>query len=655
MSIKATCTCGAEFKVKPELAGKRVKCPKCGDTFAVPKPQTAEPRIRVTCQCGKAVKAERELAGKRVKCPGCGRALDIPRPSVKANRSRSGDDSSGASNNAAGPVASASPEAVLAADHGQAEPSKSNRRRYVLIGVGVVVAVLLFIVVGLGLFRDPPTITNSIGMELVLIPAGEFMMGSAESDDEKPQHKVRITEPFYFGVTEVTQGQWEAVMGTRPWSGSNYVKEGSDYPATSVRWVDAVEFCTKLSLKEGVTYRLPTEAEWEYACRGGTTTVYHFGDDASRLSEYAWFSDNAKKVDEKYAHRVGQKKANPFGLYDMHGNVYEWCADRYDSDYYEGSPTDDPTGPTTGSSRVLRGGAWDYNAQVCRSANRRSRPRNAQSVNGFRIVLVEKPYPDVLAEAKPTVEAVAAQKEQQECGQRLGLPVEITNSIGTKLVLIPAGEFVMGSPESDDDAWSFEKPQHRVRITKPFYFGVYEVTQAEYEKGMGKNPSRDKGTNNPVEKVSWKDAVEFCRRLSAKEGKTYRLPTEAEWEYACRAGTTTRWSFGDDPANIHEYAWDYNGQHQFDPVGKKKPNAWGLHDMHGNVMEWCQDWYAGDYYAISPTDDPPGPETGSDRVCRGGCAAQFASALRSATRGCGFPGLRERLHGFRLVLVPSGK
>ncbi len=211
--------------------------------------------------------------------------------------------------------------------------------------------------------ETPVEITNSIGMKLKLIPKGAFLMGSPQSDDkasywEKPQHKVRITKPFYLSVHEVTQGQWEAVMETRPWSGETHVQEGSDYAASCVSWDDAVAFCAKLSSEEGKTYRLPTEAEWEYACRAGTTTQYHFGDDASRMGDYAWFDGNAWDVDEKYAHRVGQKNANPFGLYDMHGNVCEWCADRYVEDYYSKSPVDDPMGPDSGQLRVLRGGSW---------------------------------------------------------------------------------------------------------------------------------------------------------------------------------------------------------------------------------------------------------------------------------------------------------
>jgi len=185
---------------------------------------------------------------------------------------------------------------------------------------------------------------------------------------------------------------------------------------------------------------------------------------------------------------------------------------------------------------------------------------------------------------------------QQAWGDSLGVPINTTNSIGMRLVLIPPGEFQMGSPAGDGVASSDEKPHHNVRITKPFYLGVCEVTQEQYERVMAQNPSRFKGDpQRPVGYVSWTGAAEFCRKLSEKEGVTYRLPTEAEWEYACRAGTTTRYCFGDDEASLGEYAW-YGSVGRY-PVGEKTPNAWGLCDMHGNVWEWCADWYDADYYA----------------------------------------------------------
>ena len=239
-------------------------------------------------------------------------------------------------------------------------------------------------------------VMNSIGMKLKLIPAGEFAMGLPKShkgiySNSKPRHRVRITQPFYLGVTVVTEDQWESVMGTKPWKGKPYVKKwfkkGAHYPATYVSWEDAVEFCEQLSAKEGVTYRLPTEAEWEYACRAGTTSLYHFGNNRdSRLGDYAWFQDDPLYDGQQYAHKIGQKKPNPFGLYDMYGNVREWCADWYDEGYYGVSPESDPKGPSEGSLRVFRGGCFFLSASCCDSASRNSNlPSERNESTGFRV------------------------------------------------------------------------------------------------------------------------------------------------------------------------------------------------------------------------------------------------------------------------------
>jgi formylglycine-generating enzyme required for sulfatase activity len=260
-------------------------------------------------------------------------------------------------------------------------------------------------------------------------------------------------------------------------------------------------------------------------------------------------------------------------------------------------------------------------------------------------------------------------------------PKEYTNSIGMKFKLIPAGEFLMGSPESESAAESAAdrdgKPQHKVRITKPFYLGVYEVTLAEYEKVMGKNPSGfgEKYANRmpgkdmslyPVEAVSWDEAVEFCKKLSAQEGKNYRLPSEAEWEYACRAGTTTKWYCGDNVDELVRFAWYREisvlkthpvgakeptawGSH---PVGTREANDWGLFDMHGNVWEWCHDSYGHDYYSDEATD-PTGLPEGSDRVYRGSSWVNVATFCRSSLRNWHDPKHRFRNLGFRVALVPS--
>jgi formylglycine-generating enzyme required for sulfatase activity len=228
-----------------------------------------------------------------------------------------------------------------------------------------------------------PPVRNSIGMELKLIPAGTFLMGSANgSSDEQPVHEVTITKPYYLGVTEVTNGQWQAVMGDVPSRWKN-----ADLPVENVSWADAATFCSRLSglaaeRQAGRVYRLPTEAEWEYARRAGTTTEYSFGDDDSLLGDFAWFDDNSGRQ----THPVGEKRPNGWGLYDMHGNVWEWCSDWY-GDYTAGAVRD-PVGPASGSDRVLRGGGWYSPAWICRSEDRGGiDPSGRGSSYGFRLAV----------------------------------------------------------------------------------------------------------------------------------------------------------------------------------------------------------------------------------------------------------------------------
>lgn len=235
---------------------------------------------------------------------------------------------------------------------------------------------------------------------------------------------------------------------------------------------------------------------------------------------------------------------------------------------------------------------------------------------------------------------------------------EITNSIGMKLVLILPGSFWMGSPEEEFGRKPVET-QHQVSISNWYYLGRYEVTQGQYEKVMGNNPSTFKGAKNPVETVSWEDAVSFCTKLSEvpeekAAGRVYRLPTEAEWEYACRAGSTTAFGYGDSANSLGEYEWvAENSEKKTHPVGEKRPNRWGLYDMHGNVIEWCQDWYA-DYPSDASTD-PKGPNGGSCRVVRGGSWNLDGAFCRSARRFNYAPTIRSGVFGFRLALSPSVK
>jgi formylglycine-generating enzyme required for sulfatase activity len=218
---------------------------------------------------------------------------------------------------------------------------------------------------------------------------------------------------------------------------------------------------------------------------------------------------------------------------------------------------------------------------------------------------------------------------------------------GMEFVLIQPGSYWMGGVDGNGN----EKPRHFVTISAPFYLGKYQVTQAQWEAVMGSNPSHSKEGGNPVECVSWNDIQEYIRRLNeGADGGIYRLPTEAEWEYACRANTSGRYYFGDEPDSVGDYAWyGKNSKGKTHPVGQKKPNSWGVYDMHGNVWEWVQDWYAKDHYEKSPESDPVGPSSGVTRVLRGGSWHGRIRGLRSSCRNWARPDYQNSDIGFRLA------
>jgi uncharacterized protein (TIGR02996 family) len=265
-------------------------------------------------------------------------------------------------------------------------------------------------------------------------------------------------------------------------------------------------------------------------------------------------------------------------------------------------------------------------------------------------------------------------------GVRPCVPI-LTNSIGMRLALVPAGKFLMGSPDKEKERSDDEGPRHEVEISQAFYLGVFPVTQEQYQKVMGKNPSwfsakgegKDevKGLDTsefPVEQVSWHDAKKFCKKLSAlpqeKEKKRlYRLPTEAEWEYACRGGRAGQpFHFG---ASLSSTQANFNGNNPYGgadkgpylvrtcKVGGYPANAFGLHDVHGNVFEWCADWHDTNYYASSPHKDPKGPTTGTARVLRGGSWYVYGWNCRTAFRNGGDPGIRGSSLSFRVLCVAA--
>jgi formylglycine-generating enzyme required for sulfatase activity len=284
------------------------------------------------------------------------------------------------------------------------------------------------------------------------------------------------------------------------------------------------------------------------------------------------------------------------------------------------------------------------------------RPAEAADTKG---VAPKRQEPEVY-QAWPFDEA-EAKRRQKETAQRLGTDVEtaldLGNGVKLELVLIPAGKFMMGSPETEKERLE-DEVQHEVTLTKPYWIGKYEVTQEAYERVMGNNPSWFVGGRNPVEMVSWDNAQEFCQKLSRRTRREARLPTEAEWEHACRAGRSTPFHTGE---TISTAEANYNGSYVYGSgakgenrrntmaVGSLASNAFGLYDMHGNVGEWCGDWFV--EYAKGAQCDPPGAADGQLHVLRGGSWDVIPSYCRSACRYWGAPGRRYKITGFRVVIL----
>ena len=498
---------------------------------------------------------------------------------------------------------------------------------------------------------------NGVKFKMVEVKGGTFTMGataeqgSVYDSDECPTHQVTLSN-FSFGETEVTQELWLAVMGSNPswfngYGNSDYGTDHSDFdygtnlqrPVECVCWDACQTFITKLNQLTGKTFRLPTEAEWEYAARGGNKSQGYKYAGSNTIGDVAWYWDNIPSRTPGTAgygtQTVGTKAPNELGLYDMSGNVWEWCQD-WCGTYSSGAQTN-PTGPSSGSFRVRRGGSLHCDSWSCRVSDRDCwEADNWDCDFGLRLVLDTDnewalPGPD-------------------------NAVTYTVNGVKFKMVDVEGGTFSMGATaEQGGDAYSDENPAHQVTLSD-YSIGTTEVTQELWQAVMGSNPSYFNGTGNtdmgsshsanygtnlkrPVEYVSWDDCQSFIHKLNQLTGENFRLPTEAEWEYAARGGNKFKGFKYSGSNTIDIVAWystnaynvggsssDY-GTHT---VGTKAPNELGLYDMSGNVLEWCQDWYGG--YNSDAQINPAGPTNGTYHVGRGGCWFASARSCRTSNR-----------------------
>lgn len=521
---------------------------------------------------------------------------------------------------------------------------------------------------------DPAQSTMTVpGLDLVMhcIPAGSFRLGTPAGgeEDERPLTDVTFTRHFWLGETEVTQRQWQQVMG---WNRS--VQQGDDLPATNFVWYAAMEFCRKLTESEraagrlppGYVYSLPSEMQWEYAARAGSPA-----DRVPDLGAVAWYVANSGGK----MHPVGQKRPNAWGLHDMLGNALEMCLD--DQASYPGGKLTDPVTEIKGGTIIMRGGSYQNDTGRCRVASRMALPSVIDPVYvGIRLALIPESF---RIDRRPPPPAPPVM------GKAYSVPL-----YDIALVPIAPGTFTMGST----DDWFVQnaglgmptmRPLTEVTITRPFWLGKTEVTQLQWRSIMETSVVAQKekhkiyfqaddqsvtgqADDQPMYFVTWDEAMEFCRKLTAMEkesgrlpaGYHYTLPTEAQWEYAARAGSTADQPVSlqsadrlGKPADLQAADWmrDNSGETTH-AVGQKPANAWGLHDMMGNVAEFCLD---------NTTDLPGGKvndlwmqskEMAKMHGYRGLSWAGSAMFGHYAFRGSDGGGLPSSGVGFRVALVP---
>ncbi len=530
-------------------------------------------------------------------------------------------------------------------------------------------------------------------------------------------YDVTLAKPFYMGIFEVTQKQYELVHGSNP-----SALQGDMRPVECVSWntirgdsstynwprstgVDSSTFVGKLQVRTGLGFDLPTEAQWEYACRAGTTSEYNNGGSSTNdLKQLGRYEGNCSDGNGGYAEHaiVGSYLPNNWGLYDMHGNVWERLLDWFGETLP--SHATDPVGPSSGvdspsgSDRAMRGGSWHGNAVWCSSSHRDCcRPEVGNGYIGVRLAR--------------SLSAVA--NDRVLCtGMSAPVAIDLAQGVRTASIMpmrycvidLSAGSNVSSYPVAylnEPPNGGFNADEYKtaklvlrriepgsfkmcglydVTLAKPFYMGIFEVTQKQYELVYGSNPSALKGDTRPVECVSWNtirgdsstydwpnstsvDPSTFVGRIQSRTGLKLDLPTEAQWEYACRGGTTNVYSTGGSSTNDLKQLGRYSGNKldgrggyaEHTTVGAYLPNNWGLYDMHGNVWERLLDWFGETLAdgAIDPVGPPSGVDSpsGTDRAARGGSWNGKAAWCSASHRDCCRPEVGNRYYGFRLARV----
>jgi len=531
----------------------------------------------------------------------------------------------------------------------------------------------------------PQRFINSLGMEMVLIPGGSFEMGRdldfgpGIGMHDGPRHPVTVS-PYYISRAEVTKAQYRRYVEATgeddlpELDPANRGKEndwlwdmapGDHYPIYAAPWGSGHRFCRWLGDAEDTTYRLPTEAEWEFACRAGSDTPWWWGPSPLPGSFVHRFISTDYRAYAGSMSIAGAYPANPYGLWDVYSNAFEWCQDWFDPDYFKRSPVQDPEGPwrSPNHRRVVRGG-WIGSMEEGIDSYFRSGIPPERGFGGIRLVLPIRadfrlPESSRLPEPDPPPPDDPPPPTPLE-----SLEVELGNGVTMEFLQVPPGRFTMGSPEDELGRGYWEGPQTEVVITQPYYLARYELTNAQWAAMRGEPLPDGVVADEPLRAVSWLTMYDFLEVWNEREraagrlpaGAEYRLPYEYEWEYAYRAGSETRFPHGEA---IEELSWYAVYDHLSGPlaVGSRRPNAWGFYDMGGNVWDWCK----------NPKIEYPGGEIDGDqlprigfgifRIGRGGGYNFGWIASRSAMRQFFRTSAEFPWVGFRLVrtMAPEGE